>query len=149
VPTLPDSDLETSRPNSSRSSASARSPSEASGIYHSAQRSPVPSSDTYHSVQSTLSRTLFDSDDYRRRQQHMMSDDEETLAESVIDSMHSCFDTLNDSEADRTLQGKEGDEGDDTDVEDDPLSGNKSPRPNEGKFILIISMFYVHASVQY
>ena len=61
-------------------------------------RSPIPSSETvsFHTAggagQSTLDRTLVDSSEVRRR--NMSDDDETTLADSVVDSMHSCASTL-------------------------------------------------------
>jgi hypothetical protein len=46
--------------------------------------------DQFHSIASTLhSGTLVDSNNMLRR-----DDDENTLAESIVDSMHSCADTM-------------------------------------------------------
>lgn len=59
-----------------------------SGHSFSSARSGIP--DQFHSVASTLhSGTLMDSNNHLRR-----DDDENTLAESIIDSMHSCADTM-------------------------------------------------------
>jgi len=59
-----------------------------SGNSFASARSGIP--DQFHSVASTLhSGTLVDSNNQLRR-----DDDENTLAESIIDSMHSCADTM-------------------------------------------------------
>ena len=52
-----------------------------------------------------------------------MSDEDETLAESIIDSMHSCADTFADTDAEVTLH----EEGSDTEEEDAFQSGHLSP----------------------
>ncbi|XP_059092500.1 uncharacterized protein LOC131887810 isoform X3 [Tigriopus californicus] len=83
-------------------------------------KSPIPSSDaSFHTaVQSSMDRTLVDSSEVRRRDN--MDEDEETLADSIVDSMHSCADTIVVSDDDLTLN----EQGGDTDMEgdDDPLS---------------------------
>ena len=77
-------------------------------------RSPLPLSSSeaassFHSARShQTSHTLVGSG-------HPTDDEEETLADSIVDSMHSCADTLVDSAEEVTLHG-EGDG--DTDVED-------------------------------
>jgi len=63
-----------------------------------------------------MSRTLVDSSE-QRRQKGNFSEDDETLADSIIDSMHSC-------ESEATLHGSSaggggGDGGGDTDMEDE------------------------------
>lgn len=85
------------------SSASPSFRSARSGNVGVGSRSPRPTSSSsgeFLSVQSTLSsRTLVDSEQNRRRSARPLSDDEETtLADSIVDSMHSCADTLVGSE---------------------------------------------------
>ena len=69
------------------------------------------------SFPSSASRTLVDSSE-QRRQKGNFSEDDETLADSIIDSMHSC-------ESEATLHGSSGagggggDGGGDTDMEDE------------------------------
>ena len=62
-----------------------------------------------------MSRTLVDSSE-QRRQKGNFSEDDETLADSIIDSMHSC-------ESEATLHGSSagggGGDGGDTDMEDE------------------------------
>lgn len=67
---------------------------DASGTFLSAEMSPAASTSdcTFHSVRSTMdnSHTLVDTDlqDAARRRRLMASDEEETLADSIVDSMH-------------------------------------------------------------
>ena len=94
------------------------------GSAGSGSRSPAlvssSSATSYHTAagtRSSASRTLVDSSE-QRRQKGNFSEDDETLADSIIDSMHSC-------ESEATLHGSsvggggDGDGGGDTDMEDE------------------------------
>ena len=96
------------------------SPGGRPGSAGSGSRSPAlvssSSATSFHTAagtRSSMSRTLVDSSE-QRRQKGNFSDDE-TLADSIIDSMHSC-------ESEATLHGSSaagGDGGGDTDMEDE------------------------------
>ena len=85
---------------------------------------PISSSDTFHSVQSTFSsRTLVGSvqESATLVGSSVHDDEETTLADSVVDSMHTCVDeTLVESEKTPLLKGAAGG-GEETDVEEDFL----------------------------
>ena len=92
------------------------------GSAGSGSRSPAlvssSSATSFHTAagtHSSMSRTLVDSSE-QRRQKGNFSEDDETLADSIIDSMHSC-------ESEATLHGSSGggggDGGGDTDMEDE------------------------------
>ena len=83
-----------------------------------ASSSSATSFHTAAGTRSSMSRTLVDSSE-QRRQKGNFSEDDETLADSIIDSMHSC-------ESEATLHGSsvgggggDGDGGGDTDMEDE------------------------------
>ena len=102
------------RPKSGASSARSRPTSSAS---RRSLKSPVSDASFHTAVGGgTLTdRTLVDSSEIRR--QRHLSDDEGTLADSIVDSMHSCAETLVGSEDDITLH--DAVEGEDTDHEDE------------------------------
>ena len=99
--------------------------------------SPSSSEDPqqFLSAASTLSRTLVDS---RDRPRSRGDEDETTLADSVVDSMHSCADTLVGSEDDATLHedvGGGADGGSDVeDVLDDDEFFAQSPEEQMQRF---------------
>ena len=83
-----------------------------------ASSSSATSFHTAAGTRSSMSRTLVDSSE-QRRQKGNFSEDDEALADSIIDSMHSC-------ESEATLHGSSGaggggggDGGGDTDMEDE------------------------------
>ena len=111
-------------PSSGGGAAGASSSLGRPGSAGSGSRSPAlassSSATSFHTAagtRSSMSRTLVDSSE-QRRQKGNFSEDDETLADSIIDSMHSC-------ESEATLHGSSGagggggDGGGDTDMEDE------------------------------